>query len=220
MATRGLPFYWRCICVYLLKRKTSTLPFQQNVLFSNLGARTAARALQIYDLLKRKSFFDIYMKQTFYLKQTLLKQKWSEISHRIWKVLSFFVRVFIYLLILYQAVSRIFFNWFVYFWGGPLWNFALPGHSTFRHQISKWAKISVYVFVAPSAQCRADRSRNLSALKFKICPKSWVIWRQRYLANGWRYRAEILHVKTWGQNMASNKFSALYLEPFRKYRRS
>ena len=94
MATRGLPFYWRCICVYLLKRKTSTLPFQQNVLFSNLGARTAARALQIYDLLKRKSFFDIYMKQTFYLKQTLLKQKWSEISHRIWKVLSFFMRVF------------------------------------------------------------------------------------------------------------------------------
>ena len=48
------------------------------------------------------------MKQTFYLKQTLLKQKWSEISHRIWKVLSFFVRVFNYLVILYQAVTVLF----------------------------------------------------------------------------------------------------------------
>ena len=64
----------RHLCV-LLKRGITTLPFQQNVLFSNLGARTAARALQIYDLLKRKSFFELCMKRTFYLKQILLKQK-------------------------------------------------------------------------------------------------------------------------------------------------
>ena len=41
------------------------------------------------------------MKRTFKSMQRLLKQKWSPISLRIWEVLSFFVRVFIYLAILY-----------------------------------------------------------------------------------------------------------------------
>ena len=41
-----------------------------------------------------------------------------------------------------------------------------------------------------------------------------------YFANGWRYQAEILHVQTCGQNMGARKFSAPYLEPFRKYRHS
>ena len=76
-------------------------------------------------MLKRKLLFDIYMKQTFYLKQTLLKQKWSEISHRLWDVLSFFVRVFIYLVILYQAVGSVVFFMILILGGHILWEYGI-----------------------------------------------------------------------------------------------
>ena len=109
MATRGLPFCWRCICVYFLKRgHQHFLPYR--MCCSRISARARPHALYRSKIClkeKRKSFCDMCMKGTFYLKQMLLKQEWWQISHRIWKVLSFFVRVFIYLVILYQAVPGV-----------------------------------------------------------------------------------------------------------------